>query len=325
MVKTKPCFILILSMLSVLFLGSCTNKTTDQPSLNIAYQYGIAYAPLIICQQNEYIEKCYKEATGHDISVNWTQMSSGADINTAIASNNINVGFMGIAPAISGISNNVGYKIFTNLSGQKNGLMTSNPDINSLEDLISSENQIALVNIGSIQHIILAKALYDNGYNAHLLDSYIVAMKHPDGMNSLESGAVSFHLTTNPYISKEALNPSLHEITEISDAWSESNSFIVGVASNSLNVNNPELYAAICEAIQKSIDYINDNPEDAAKITCEFNGNTYEEEYQYLIEGNYCSETNGIFELAAFMYDNNFIDRKIDSYDMLVFNDVSGN
>ena len=79
-------------------------------------------------------------------------------------------------------------------------MMAHDESIKELKDLIGSSHQIALVNIGSIQHIILAKALVDNGYDAHALDSNIVAMKHPDGMNSVETNSISCHLTTNPYI-----------------------------------------------------------------------------------------------------------------------------
>ncbi|MBP5606941.1 MAG: ABC transporter substrate-binding protein, partial [Lachnospiraceae bacterium] len=115
------------------FMGGCTSETsapstaddgnngggTSQTAeINIAYQYGLAYAPLIVCQEKKLIEEAYKSATGGEVTVTWTQMSSGADINTGIASGTLDVGFLGVAPAISGVAKNVGYKIFTNLSGQ---------------------------------------------------------------------------------------------------------------------------------------------------------------------------------------------------------------
>lgn len=304
------------------------NKTSsddqEEVTLNIAYQYGLAYAPLILCQQDNLIEKAYSELTGKNVKVTWNQMSSGADINTGFASGDIQVGFMGIAPAITGISNQTGYKIFSNLSGQEHGLMTNNADINSLEDLIDSEHQIALVNIGSIQHIILAKSLADNGYDAHALDSNIVAMKHPDGMSSLESNSIACHLTSNPYIYKERENDALHELTEVKDAWSADNSFIVGVAAQSLHDENPDLYKALCTAISEAIDSINSDFEGTAKITCEYDGNTPEDELTYLKAGSYRTETKGIFELAQFMKENAFIENGFESYSDLVFDNVTG-
>lgn len=293
-------------------------------TLNLAYQYGLAYAPIVVAQEQGLIEAAYKEATGGDLEVVWNQMSSGADINTAIVSGELDGGFMGLGPAITGVMKGVGYKIFTNLSGQEHGMMTNDAEVTSLGDLIGSDKQIALVNIGSIQHILLAKALADNGYDAHALDSNIVAMKHPDGMTSLETGSVACHLTSSPYIFEERGEDDLHELTEISETWTVENSFIVGVAAETLYNDDPEIYEALCKGMSDAIDFINDNPEETAEMTCEYDGNTKEEELEYLSKGIYTTETKGIFELAEFMAREEFIDTAPESYEELVFDNVIG-
>lgn len=297
---------------------------SDVVTLNIAYQYGLAYAPVILVQKQGLIEKAYEEATGKQVHVVWNQMSSGADINTGISSGGLEVGFMGVAPAITGITKGVGYKIFTNLSGQEHGLMSNDKEISSFDDLIGSEHQIALVNMGSIQHIILAMALENAGYDPHALDSNIVAMKHPDGMAALETGNVSCHLTSSPYIFKEQEEENLYEIKGVSEAWSVYDSFIVGVASEKLYDGNHELYQALCKAIEEAIDSMNEDPEEAAKITCEFNGNSEEEEAAYMQKGKYTTQTSRIFELAEFMERAGFIDHAPESYKELVYDNVSG-
>lgn len=297
----------------------------EAATLNIAYQYGLAYAPLGIMQEQELIEKAYEEATGNQVTVNWTQMSSGADINTGISGGSIDAGFMGVGPAVTGVMKGVGYKIFTNLSGQEHGFMTNDPNINSFDDIIGSSNQIALVNIGSIQHVMLALALDNAGYDPHALDSNIVAMAHPDGMAALESGNISCHLTSNPYIFKEREEENLHEITDVNEAWGVDKSFIVGVASEVIHNDNPELYKALCDAVAEAIDFLNNSPEEAAEITCEFDGNTVEEELNYIQKSKYTTETSGVFELAEFMGRTKFIDEAPESYEDLVYDNVSGN
>ncbi len=294
-------------------------------SLHVAYQYGLAYAPLILCQENGLIEKAYREATGKEVEVFWDQMGSGADINVGIASGNLDAGFLGIAPAITGISKKVGYKIFTNLSRQEHGLMTNDPELQSLGDLVGSDKQIALVNLGSIQHIILGLTLQANGYDAHALDANIVGMKHPDGKTALESGSIPCHLTSNPYIYKERDNETLHELSEVKACWPADNSFIVGVASEALVSEHPELYGALCQAITEAIDSINADFEATAKITCEYDGNSVEDELFYLQAGSYSAETKGILDLARFMYENEFVEEAFESYQDLVFDNVKGN
>ena len=305
-------------------MGGVTAWAGDEPTLNIAYQYGLAYAPLIICQQEGLIEQAYEELTGEELEVVWNQLSSGADINTGFASGSLDVGFVGIAPAITGIGNHIGYKIFTNISGQEHGLMTCADDLESLEDLVGSDQQIALVNTGSIQHIILGMALAESGLDAHALDSNIVAMKHPDGMSALLSGSIACHLTTNPYIYKEREDDSFHELIEVSDVWSADRSFIVGVASESLESENPELFEALQSAVSDAIDFIHDDTEAAAEITCEFDGSTKEEELQYLQAGSYSTETQGVLELAQFMADNGFSEAEFEAFAELVFDCVTG-
>lgn len=305
-------------------VGSAGADDSEPVVLNIAYQYGLAYAPVIIVQKQGLIEKAYEEATGKKVTVIWNQMSSGADINTGISSGGLDVGFMGVAPAITGVTKGVGYKIFTNLSGQEHGMMSNDESITSFDDLIGSNHQIALVNIGSIQHIILAMALENGGYDPHALDSNIVAMKHPDGMIALETGNVSCHLTSSPYIFMEKEEENLWEIKAVSEAWGVDDSFIVGVASERLHDENNELYLALCRALEEAVDYINENTEEAAKITCEFDGNSVEDELDYMRRGKYTTETSGISDLAAFMARAGFIDGEPGAYNDLVYDNVSG-
>ena len=323
---------LVVMGLVVALLSGCGNagnaskeNNEETTKIAIAYQYGLAYAPALIVQEKQLIEEKYKESTGKEIEVTWTQMSSGADINTGIASGNIDVGFMGIAPAITGCMNEVGYKIFTNVSGQESGIMTNKEQIQNLGDLVGSQEQIALVNIGSIQHIILARALQNAGYDPHALDTNIVAMKHPDGMNALQTGNVVCHLTTNPYLMIERQDSSLHEVSGISAVWTKDDSFIVGVASETLHEENQELYQAVCEAISEAINLINTDKEEAAKLTYELDGNSLDEEIAYMEDGTYSVETTGIFELAKFMSEAGFIDKAPEAYTDLVFDNVSGN
>ena len=70
---------------------------------------------------------------------------------------------------------------------------------------------------------------------------------------------------------------------------------------------------------------INENTEEAAKITCEFNGNSIEEELEYLRKGNYSTETSGLFELSQFMYENGFVEKAAENYYDLAFENVKGN
>ena len=317
---------LTILLAAVLLISCCCFASAEETAhMTIAYQYGLAYAPVVVAMNEKLIENAYAEATGGALEIEWAQMSSGADINTGVMSGTVDVGFMGVGPAIIGISKNVGYKIFTNLSGQEHSMMCNDDAIQSFDDIIGTDNQIALVNIGSIQHIILAKSLADNGYDPHALDANIVAMKHPDGMSSLLTGSVPLHLTSSPYIYRERETEGLHEIEAVAKAWPKENSFIVGVAATSLYENDNALYTALCDGIAAGQDYVTNNVEATAELTSQYDGNSVEDEIKYLQMGSYVPTTGGVGEMAKFMFDNAFIEADPGSYEDLVFDNVQGN
>ncbi len=283
--------------------GSTSSKG-ETATLRLAVQYGLAYAPYAIMQEKGLIEKNYDG----DVNVEWTTLNSGSAINEAFASGQLDVGAMGIAPAITGITSGVQYKIYSNVSSIPNKLYTNKADINSLSD-IQSTDQIALVNVGSIQHLFLAMACEKELGDAHALDNNIAAMAHPDGMSSLLSGSVALHLTSAPYTFQEDDNADLHEVYDFSTVWPQGNSFIVGLASTSLHDNNPELYQAVVKATDEAMKFIEENPDETAEILAKVNDKDAETMKDWMSRDGveYSSKVGGVITLAKFMDDNDFI------------------
>ena len=329
----KKLFMLLVSLTILFLLSGCgggekkaekqTTPAKEEKKISVAYQYGLAYAPAVIAKEQGLIEKNYKELTGENVKVEWVQMASGANINTGMTSGDLDVGFMGLAPAITGISKGLNYKIFTNLSGQVHGMMSNDPSIHTLKDLVGTKKQIALVNIGSFQHLILAKALADNGIDAHALDSNIVALKHPDGMASLESGSLPCHLTSSPYIFMEQKNSKLHEISEVKNSWTSKDSFIVGIASKRLH-DDTKLYTAVCKALAEGVNYINNNNEKCAELMAKYDKNSVDVELQYIKNGYYSVKTSKLLDMAKFMATNKFIKAAPKDFRTLTYDNVEG-
>ena len=133
----------MLILIMTLSLAACGggDETADgKTKLTIAHQYGIAYAPLEVMKQQKLIEKHYD-----GVEVEWSTLNSGSAINEGFLSGDIDVGAMGVAPAITGVTSGVPYKICSNMSAQPHKIMTNNPNIKSLKDI--TDEKIALVNI----------------------------------------------------------------------------------------------------------------------------------------------------------------------------------
>ena len=307
--KNVKKLVAIILCLGVLFcLAACGNsEETKAQTLTIAYQGGIGYAPVHIMEAKKLIEKNF----GEEITVNFVKLDSGAAINEGIIGGTIDIGCMGVAPAISGVAVGIPYKAISNLSSQSHGLMSNNKEITKLED-IKSEDKIALVNTGSIQHILLSMAAEKVLGDAHALDNNIQAMSHAEGMAALESGTVTLHLTSSPFIYQERANENYTELKEISEVWPSGSSFLVAMASEKLS-QNEKLFTAVSAAFDEAIEFINTNKAETAEIEAEYLGLDLETVNSYLDEEDcqYFSELKGADVMADFMFSAGFITREV--------------
>lgn len=315
----------LLLVCMLLSLCACSeNSTSKVAEITIAYQGGIGYAPIHILEAQGLIEAKYEELTGKEVKVNFQKLDSGADINTGIIGGTIDIGCMGIAPAVSAVASGVPAKVLTGLCSQTHGLMTSDPSIKMLSDI--GDTQIALVNIGSIQHILLAMAAEKELGDAHALDNNIVKMSHAEGYAALEAGTYKLHLTSSPYINRERENENYTEIAAVNEIWPDGNTFLVALASTALQEENAELFDAITEAFAEAIDFINNDQEAAAEIVADYLGQDVETTLADLQEetSSFFSELVGTTQMAEFMYRAKFIDTEV-TFDDFTFSNVTGN
>lgn len=317
----KKILALLLGLSMLVCFASCGGSDVVQTeTLTIAYQGGIGYAPIHVMEAEKLIEENYDG----EIEVEFVKLDSGAAINEGIIGGTIDIGCMGVAPAISGVSAGIPYKIISNLCSQSHGLMSNDKSIKTLKD-IKSEDKIALVNTGSIQHILLAMAAEKELGDPHALDNNIQAMAHAEGMAALESGTVKLHLTSSPFIYQERKNDKYVELTEINKVWDSGNSFLVATASTQL-AENEKLVNAVNNAFEDAFEFINENKDELAEIEKEYLDLDIETVKEYLSEKDcqFFGELKGAETMADFMYRAGFITKEV-TIDQLKYDNVKGN
>ncbi len=299
-----------------------TGEAGEAAEITIAYQGGIGYAPVHVMEAKGLIQEKYKELNGGEVTVTFQKLDSGADINTGIIGGTIDIGCMGIAPAVSAVASGVPAKVISGLCSQSHGLMTSDPDIKSLADI--GDTQIALVNIGSIQHILLAMACEKELGDAHALDNNIVKMSHAEGFAALEAGTYKLHLTSSPFILRERENDKFTEIKAVNEIWPDGNTFLVALASTEL-AENEDLFTAVTESFAEAIDTINTDPEGSAEIVAEYLGQDTETTLSDLQEetSSFFGELKASGQMAEFMYRAGFIDNEV-TFEDFTFDNVTG-
>ena len=304
----------IVLCLVIAAFATCGMALADGTTINIAYQGGIGYAPVHVMEVKGLIEKNYDG----DVTVTYQKLDSGAAINEGIIGGSIQIGCMGVAPAVSGVAAGIPYKIISNLCAQSHGLMSNDPAIQKVED-IKEGDVIALVNTGSIQHILLAMTTEKVLGDAHALDNNIQKMSHAEGMAALESGTVKLHLTSSPFIYQERENPNYTELTELNEVWPSGNTFLVAMASTKL-AEDEALFEAISKSFEEAIAFINENRDEIVEIEADYLGLEPEQVQGYLDQPDcqFSTELKGVQDMADFMYRADFIEREV-TMDELTF------
>lgn len=246
------------AVLFLLPLAGCAAEETPK-EINIAEQFGIAYAPLQIMKEQKLLEKALPGVT-----INWKQFGGPTPIREGMLAGEIDFGFMGSAPVLIGIDNGMEWKYATGISFNQVALVTDRPEINSIRDF-SDTDRIAILSPGSTQHILLCIASNQVFGDPDRFDNQIVSLSHPDAMDALMADTeVTAHFSTPPYLDKE-LASGMKVVTTGEEILGQPFTFITGVALERFYEENPAEYKAVLRALNTAIDYINSNMDEAVE------------------------------------------------------------
>lgn len=273
--------------------GECDGGAAD--SVTIAYQPGLGYAPLLMMKQQGTLEKAMP-----DVEVEWRELNSGAAIRDSMISDDIQVGAGGIGPFLVGVDGGVDWKVITALNNMSLNIMAMDPEITSVKDL-KGKGSIAMPGPDSIQSVVLRKAAEEQLGDAKALDSQIVAMGHPDGVQALIGGQIAAHVTSPPFQSQEA-EQGATKILESYDLFGEHTFNSAFVLTDFANCN-PEFVTTLVDEVASANKMLTDQPTEAAAIlAAEMGADAADIEEQITSEGVSFEVTpNGFGTFAEFM------------------------
>jgi NitT/TauT family transport system substrate-binding protein len=176
------------------------------------------------------------------------------------------VGVVGTAPWLVGWARGVDWKLLACASNMDLWLNVMDPKIKSLKDIKPGE-QIALPAPDSIQAFALRKGAQDALGNPSALDTNMVAMPHPLGLQALISKQVVGHLTSPPFEFEE-LERGAHTIFNTHDAFGDT-CFTAVTMSTSFYNRYPQFTATMLQYMQRADKLIASDPAQAAKYVAE--------------------------------------------------------
>ena len=311
-------FCLLLSLALALLLAGCSKPAVLK--ISVAEQYGLAYAPIQIMQENGFLEAALHNAATVDqtVQVEWIKLANTSAIQEAMLADQLDVAFVGIPPFLIGRDQGMPWSIFTGLSECPVELLSNDPSIKDLPSLVDA-GKIALPQPGSIQHILLAMGAEQQLGDATRLDRQLVAMKHPDGLQALLSGQdIVAQFTAPPYNFIAAATPGIEVILTGEEAFGEPYSFIVGIAEDAF-LQDDVRRQAFQQALDQSIQFMAEHPAETVAILAASYELTEEQTQQYLFGQRLVFGTSirGVDHFAEFMQRSGYLEQAYGQEDVV--------
>ena len=150
----KITFVLVLALAAFLVMGSASAGLFDflgggsGDTVKIGYLPSDHDAALFVADA----QGLYKDK---GINIELVQFNNGGDLMTAMASGEVDVGYVGIAPVLSSVEKGVPVKVISSAQTEGSGIIvTSDSGISSPADL--KGKSIATPGEASIQHVLLS-------------------------------------------------------------------------------------------------------------------------------------------------------------------------
>ncbi|MEG0754288.1 MAG: ABC transporter substrate-binding protein, partial [Angelakisella sp.] len=198
-------------------------------------------------------------------------------------------------------------KYATGISFNEMAIVTDKPNVSTLADFTSSD-RIAILSPACTQHVLLCMLAKQQLGDPNALDTRLVSMSHPDAANALIANTeISAHVATPPYLQME-LDAGMHTIATGEEIMGGPFTFITGVAMVKFHDEHPKEYNAFIEALEESIDYINNNMDEAVAILAPGYGISEKElKSQMTYNGTiYSTRLEGVEKLSTAMQEMGF-------------------
>lgn len=247
----KITFVLVLALAAFLVIGSASAGFLDflgggDDTVKIGYLPSDHDAALFVAdKQGLYADK--------NIKTELVQFNNGGDLMTAMASGEVDVGYVGIAPVLSSVAKGVPVKVISSAQTEGSGIVvTKDSGITSAADL--KGKSIATPGEASIQYVLLSYYLKQNGLTTK--DLNISAMKVPSMNDALKTKQIDGIITFQPYVSIAA-NDSNNVVLENSSGILPNHPCCVVVASDDFIKNHENETKEIIAIHENATNFIN--------------------------------------------------------------------
>ena len=192
------------------------------------------------------------------IKTKLVQFNNGGDLMTAMASGDVDVGYVGITPVLSSIAKGVPVKVISAAQTEGSGIVVAKDS--GINDLAGKK--IATPGEASIQHMLLTYYLQQNGMS--ISDLKVSSMKVPSMNDALKTDKIDGAITFEPYVSIAEKNGA-KVLAGSQDILPDHPCCVVAASDKFIN-DHPNETVKILEIHKNATDFINNNTDEAAGL-----------------------------------------------------------
>jgi NitT/TauT family transport system substrate-binding protein len=250
-------FFLLAALLLVPAFSGMACTSVAPASVRIGYLLGdLHQLPFFVAQ-----EKGFFKDEGINVQVVGPFDAGPAEMD-ALAANQLDIGYVGISPAILAAARKVELSVIAGINLEGSALVTSK-NINSVTEL--KGKKVATPAPGSIQYILMGMLLSDNKMSLADLELFPGTIKPPDMAQALQTGRIDGYFVWEPFVSESVVSGAGKVLAESKDIWAGHPCCVI-VTRNDFATQNDSLVSAVVRAHQKAVQFIEANPSDAKVI-----------------------------------------------------------
>ncbi|MBC7101245.1 ABC transporter substrate-binding protein [Methanothermobacter tenebrarum] len=254
----KKWIIAAIIIVVVVITAAYTLQPKTEEVIRVGHLKDDHHSALFIAQAKEMYEK-------EGLKVETIEFNAGPDLVKAAATGQIDIGFCGTPPAVTGIAKGVPIKIVAAVNQEGSGIIVrEDAGIQKIEDL--KGKTIAIPMKGSIQDVLLQMTLKEHGINPEEVN--IIEMQVPLMPKALEAGKIDGFIAWEPYVSMAEQKGYGHAIAYSRDIWKDHPCCVV-IATDQFIKEHPDQLRRFLKVHVEATEYLNTHKNESASIVAE--------------------------------------------------------
>ena len=258
--KLLPSFILAsLLFISISGLSGCVPVAPS--TVRIGYLLGdLHHLPFFVAEDKGFFleEGLRVEVVG--------PFDAGPAEMDALAANQIDMGYVGVAPAVLAAARKVPLSIVSGVNLEGSGLVTG-LDINNVAELKSKK--IATPAPGSIQYVMFGMLLANHNLGYNDIELFPGTVKPPDMPQSLQTGRINGYFVWEPFVARSVVGGYGKVLVESKDIWPGHPCCVIVTGGDFIRSHDSTVTSVI-RAHRRAIDFIEANPAEAKAIAAKW-------------------------------------------------------